>query len=190
MSRDQQNQTFKQAQANSQQDQGNAQTAFGGARGALGDFSGRLASYYSSDPFQTGGEFQRDQTTINAGRATANANALSNELNLTAKRSGENTASFAPTLAAAQRQGVMDTADAQAKSDAARLENETRYQQYGLDASKFPVQANDQLYSTSLGGSNSALGAQESAAKSPGLWDTLFTDAVQGAKTGGEIAAA
>lgn len=176
MSRDQQNQLFKTSTAD-------ASTAKQGVQSGLSAFNDRLTSYYGEDPYKAGGEFETANKTINASRANADSNALQNELNLSGKRSGENTASFAPNLVAAQRQSTLDAADAQAKSKAQQLENETRYQQYGIGASQFPVQANEQMYST-------AMGQASSAAKQPGLWDTLFEDAIKGASTGGEIAAA
>ena len=180
MTRNQSTQVFNQGMANSKQDQGNAQTALGGAEQGLSDYNSRLSSYYSNDPYKTGGQFQSDQTMINSARAGANAASLREALNNRAIRSGENTASYAPTLAMAQRIGTIDTATAQAQSDAQRLSDETRYQQYGLEASKFPVTANEGLYSTSLSGANQALNTAGSAAANNRSFGDTFGSALAG----------
>jgi hypothetical protein len=176
MSRSQQNQVFKTATDNSKQDQSNAQTAFNDAETGL-------KNYYSSDPYQPGGQFAKDASNINAARANANGQAVNDALTRHGKTSGENPAGYASNVVAANRQGTLDEADAQSKSDAQRLDSETKYQQFGIGA-------NTAISGQNLNAANGALSTGQQAAKEPGMWDTLFNDAIQGAKTGGEIAAA
>lgn len=190
MSRSQQEAISKQSAAQGTQLMGNANTALGGVNSGLTDFNSRLNKYYADDPFKRGGEFQTTQNTIAQGRANANASALKSELDLNSLRTGENTAGYANTLASAQRQGTLDAADAEAKANADRLKEETRYQSYGLEASKFPVQTQEGIYSGSVGGSNAALNTAGQNAKAPGFWDWFMENAQQGAKTGAAIAAA
>jgi hypothetical protein len=185
MSRDQQKQIAQTGIDNSKTDQSNAQTALGSANAGLDTFNSRLSSYYANDPYTKGGQFDQDQKTINASGANASSNALQSELQMTSKRSGENTGSFAPTLAKTQQEGVMAASDAQAKSDAARIAGETGYQQTGLTASEFPVTASNQQYATSLGGANNSLSVANPAAQAPGFWDWLSN---QGAKVAGQAA--
>lgn len=174
MSRDQQNQTFATATANSKQDQGNAQTAFNDAESGLSD-------YQASDPYQAGGQFAKDQSTINAGRAHADSSAVSDALTRHGTTSGEDTSSYAPTLAAATQKATLDEGTAQAQSDADRLSDETKYQQFGIGA-----QSN--ISGQNLNASNAALGTGEQAAKEPSLMDDLFNDAIKGSMTGAAIA--
>lgn len=190
MSRSDEGSVYKQAKGYADQDQNNAQTAFGGAESGIGDFKNRLDQYYSADPYKSGGDFEKSSKIIESGAANANSNALQNELNLAGKRSGENTASYAPTLLSAQRQGVLDVADREARDKQSQLENETRYQQYGLNASEFPVNAQTQLYHGAVGGRDAALSEEQKSAQAPGFWDWFMQNAQQGAKTGAEIAAA
>jgi hypothetical protein len=193
MTRKQQGQVFDQATKNSKQDQANAQSALGGVHSGLSDYNARLNTYYANDPYKAGGEYQTTENTIAQDRANANASALKDELQLTSERTGENTAGYANTLAAAQRQGTLDAADVEAKANADRLQQETRYQAYGLDASKFPVQTQEGIYGTSTGGANAGLGTAESAAKQPSFWEQWFSPegmqaAAKGAATGAAIA--
>lgn len=175
MSRGQQNQLFKTSTAD-------AATAKAGVASGLQDYKGRLDGYYGSDPYKKGGEFETDQNNILAAGADVKGKAVENELSRSGNRSGQNTAGYAGNVVAATRQAVLDQNKEQSESDAKRLEDETRFQQFGIGASSLPVTANQQMYS-------SATGTASSAAKEPGLWDTLFNDAVKGASVGGEIAA-
>lgn len=190
MSRSQQNQVYKTATGNSKQDQGNAQTAFNDAETGITGFQTQLDKYNANDPYTTGGEFAKDQSNINAGRANADAAAVRDSLDRHGKTSGENTSGYASNVVAATRQGTLDEADAQAKSDAQRLDNETKYSQFGVDAAKFPVQAQTQLQGQNLSAANGALSTGETAAKEPSIWDTLFEDAAKGAGEGAGMAAA
>lgn len=176
MSRDQQNQVFSTATANSKQDQGNAQTAFNDAETGLTD-------YQANDPYQAGGQFSKDQSTINASRANADSAAVGDALTRHGQTSGENTSGYGSNLVSATQKATLDEGTAQAQSDADRLSDETKYQQFGIGA-----QSN--ISGQNLNASNSALGTGEQAAKQPGMWDTLFQDAIEGSATGGKIAAA
>lgn len=189
MSRSQQNQVFNTGMANSKQDQGNAQTAFTGAETGINDFNANLAKYNSANPYTKGGEFATDESNINAGRANADASAVRDSLDRHGKTSGENTSGYASNVVSATRQATLDEADAQAKSDAARLGEDVKYRQFGVDASKFPVQAQTALSGQNLNAADSSLGTAESAAKAPSVWDELWGNAQQGAKMAATAAA-
>jgi hypothetical protein len=175
MSRADQAAISKTAQANSKEDQSNAEQQLAG-------FNSRLSAYDAADPYKPGGTYQTTQNTIAADSANADSNALQNELQGSGKRSGENTASFAPNLVAAQRQGVMDTATKEAQAETDRAGKETSYQQFGVGAQGSQV-------APELSAANSSLGTANDAAKAPGFWDWFMQQAQQGAATGAKIAA-
>jgi hypothetical protein len=176
MSRDQQNQLFKSSQAD-------AATAKAGVAKGLGDYNDKLNAYMSNDPYKAGGEFQIDQTNINAGRANADSAAVKDTLERHGKTSGENTSSYGSNAVAATRGATLDEAAAQSQSDATRLDSENKVQQFGVGASQFPVQANESMYA-------GATGTAEKSAQSPGFWDWFMQNAQQGAQTGAKIATA
>lgn len=166
MSRDQQNQVFSTATANSKQDQGNAQTAFNDAETGLTD-------YQANDPYQAGGQFSKDQSTINASRANADSAAVGDALTRHGQTSGENTSGYGSNLVSATQKATLDEGTAQAQSDAQRLDDQTKYAQFGIGA-----QSN--ISGQNLNASNSALGTGETAAKQPSLWDDVFENAATG----------
>lgn len=167
MSRDQQNQIFSTATANSKQDQGNAQTAFNDAETGLTD-------YQANDPYQAGGQFSKDQSTINASRANADSAAVGDALTRHGQTSGENTSGYGSNLVSATQKATLDEGTAQAQSDAQRLDDQTKYAQFGIGA-----QSN--ISGQNLSAADSALNTGQQAAKQPGVLDTLFQDAVEGA---------
>src|ERR1051326_7456277 len=124
MGRSESKQVFNQGTQQSTQNQQQANQSFQATQNGLNDFQNRLNQYYLNDPYKAGGEFAQAQKTIATSRANANSNALGNELRLSGLRSGENTAGYANTLAAAQRQGTRDTADALAKAETERIGDE------------------------------------------------------------------
>lgn len=164
MTRSQSTQVFNQGITNSKQDNTNAQTALSGVNSGLQKFQSGLDTYFSSDPYKTGGEFQQDQSNINAARANANSAALRDAFERHGATSGENTTGYASNLRKATQQSTLDEATAQANADAARLGDETRYQQFGVEQQKFPVQAEESVYGTSLGSRDRSLGTAGSAA--------------------------
>ncbi len=165
---------------NSKQDQGNAQTAFGGAQAGLSDYENRVNQFIAADPYKAGGDYQQAMNTIIGSRASADSNALGNELALSAQRSGENSANYAPTLAKATRDSTLDAQTAQAQALADRLNKETAYQGTAVDMSKFPVQANEGLYGSSLSGANASLGTAGSAAANNKSFGDTFGQAFAG----------
>jgi hypothetical protein len=174
MSRDQQNQIFSTATANSKQDQ-----ATGVA--ATNQEENDLSSYYGNDPYQAGGQFSKDQSTINASRANADSAAVGDALTRHGQTSGENTSGYGSNLVSATQKATLDEGTAQANSDAERIGDETKYQQFGIGAE-------NQIAGQNLNAANSALSTGQQAAKEPGVLDTLFNDAIQGSKTGAAIA--
>ncbi|HLJ25303.1 MAG TPA: hypothetical protein VKY85_01185 [Candidatus Angelobacter sp.] len=188
MSRGQSNAVFNAGMQNNSTLMGNAGTAFGNVQSGLGKFQSNLDSFMAADPYKAGGEFAQDQSNINAARANSDAAGIRNELQRGGARSGENTANYGNIVSSATRQATLDEGDAQAKADAQRINDETGYQEKGLQLSEFPVTANEGLYGSSVGGATGNLNAAGGAAKTPGLLDQLFGDAIQGASTGAAIA--
>lgn len=174
MTRSQSTDVYNTAKDNSKQDQGNAQTAFQGAEGDIASYKTAMDSFVNNDPYKTGGEFANDQKTIIGSRASADSGALKNELSLTAQRSGENSAGYAPALAKATRDSTLDAQTAQSQADADRLSKETAYSAEGVQMHQFPVQAESGLYSTSLGGSNASLNTAGGAAAANKSFGDVF----------------
>jgi hypothetical protein len=176
MSRDDQHKLF-------QQNQADAATARGGVAGGLADYNAKLDAYMKADPYKAGGEFATDESNINAARANADSASVRDTLERHGRTSGENTSGYGANAVAATRQATLDESNAQSQSEVARLDNENKYQQFGIGASTFPVTANENMYA-------SASGNATQNAKAPGFWDWFMQNAQQGAQTGAKIATA
>jgi hypothetical protein len=177
MTRSQSTDVYKTAKANSAQDQGNAQKAFGESEGDLASYRTAMDDFTKADPFKAGGEYETAEKNITGSRASADSGALKNELALTSQRSGENSASYAPALAKATRDATLDAQTAQSQAEADRLSKETAYSAEGVQMHQFPVQAEGNLYSTSLGGSNQSLSTAGGAAASNKSFGDVFGQA-------------
>jgi hypothetical protein len=192
MSRSTSAQIAQQGIANSQQDQANAQGALSATNSALNDYSSNLSQFmnYGRQTYGQGGEFAADQDTIAAGAAAAGTKAIGGDLALNAMRTGANTASYAPTVASATNQAEQTEEGQLASADATRLQNLTNVNQFGVTASALPAQVQAQLYGTSLGGSNSALGVASGASSaSPSLTDELAQDIPSAIGAAGNVGA-
>ena len=176
MGRSESKQVTQQSLDTSRNFQNQANQSFAATQGAIGDYQNRLNNFLARNPYTPGGEFQRNQTLINASTADAGNAAMKNTLDLAAQRSGENTAGFANNVAEAQRQTSRDVADQMAKADQARIDKETGIQQFGVQASALPADMQAKLYGTGAGESVGALNPAASAARTPGFWDE-FGDA-------------
>src|SRR5215472_311088 len=157
MGRSESKQVTQQSLDTSKNFQNQANQSFAATQGAIGDYQNRLNNFLARNPYTPGGEFQRNQTLINASTADAGNAAMKNTLDLAAQRSGENTAGFANNVAEAQRQTSRDLADQMAKADQARIDKETGIQQFGVQASALPADMQARLYGTGAGESVGAL---------------------------------
>lgn len=169
-------QIAQQGIANSAQNQTNAQNSLGSANTALKNYSSNLDNFmkFGRDTYGQGGEFAADQNAISSGAAAAGTKSIAGDLALNKLRTGQNSASYAPTLASARGNAEQNLTQNLAGADATRLQNLTNINQQGVQMSALPAQIQAQLYGTSLGGANSALGTGEQAsAASPSFTDML-----------------
>lgn len=187
MGRAQAAQITKQAQANSTADQSNAGAAFTGATKAIGDFSNAIGNYQQglNNIYGQGGEFQKDSSTMANDVSQAGQKSLQNDLNLNAQRTGENTASIAPTLAEADRQASRDLTSFNAGQDEKRLAALNSGNQFAVgEESKIPGDYS-QLYAPSVSGADSSLNTATNAnAQNKGFFDQIGTQLGQLATAG------
>ena len=184
MGRSQSAQISQQSEQNSEQNQGNAQEALGATNKSLQDYSSNLNKFmnFGRQTYGANGEYMKDQNAIATTTAAGGANATKGDLALNSMRTGENTASYAPAVAEAQRQNEQGVTSQLANADSSRLDKLTAINQYGVQASSLPASVQAGLYGTSLGGSNAAMGTAASAsAASPGFFDVFGQDLAQGA---------
>lgn len=156
MSRAQQNQVFQQATGNATQNQGNAEASFGTASNAINQ---RLANP-GYDP--------ATKTAITSSSQDANNAAfgsLSQEAQARAARTRNDAGSneLADSLAMQRGQG----------SAAAAMEAQKTIGNAALTDRQKAISDMEQLYGTSIGASDRALGTGEQAAQHPGFWDTV-----------------
>lgn len=177
-------QISQQSEANSAQNQGNAQTALAATNDSLKKYSTNLDNFMSfgRKTYGSDGEFMKDQNTIANTTAKAGTTNLAGDLAVNKLRTGENSASYAPTVASSINQSEQALTDKLATADASRLDKLTMLNQFGVQASALPASVQSGLYGTSLGGSNAAMGTAASAAQaSPGFFDVFGQDLAQGA---------
>lgn len=173
MSRGQSTQTFNTATANSNQDQSNAQSSYGATQGDINDYKDQLAKFTSSNPYTKGGEYDQTINTGLANTSQAGANSLAGNLQSQALRTGQNSGADAATAAQYARQNQTQLSADQATAQQGRISNEAGYNQQALTDATEPISAQSNLYSTSLGGGNTALNTAAGAAQTPSFFDTL-----------------
>jgi len=184
MGRSESKQAFNDSQANQKQDQANAAAALSGENQAIGNFQNSIGNYgnFIWDTFRPGGEFIKDATTAATSANSGGNNSYQDFLSNTAKRTGSGTT---PQMVAASeeaaRQGKRDVANTLLTADQQRIAGlgagmQTVMQEEGAIPGMYGGE-----YSSSLGGSNAALGHETQAASQPGFWDTFLPALAGGA---------
>jgi len=162
MSRAQQSQIFNTATGNATADQANAQGSFGTASNAINQ---RLANP-GYDPATKTAITSSGQDATNAAFGS-----LSQEAQARAARTRNDAGSneLADSLAMQRGQGSADAA----------MKAQTTIGNAALTDRQKAISDMENLYGTSLGGSNTSLSTAGRAAEQPGFWDT-FGNAVAG----------
>lgn len=186
--RSQSKQVANQGMAQSAQNAQQGATAFGAANNSISDLQKQVKTFQASNPFKIGGEWDTSQRTINADTSNAGTNALQQQMALNAQRTGLNAASYAPSLAEAQRSAARDQAAAEAKAEQQRIGSEAAYNAEGVQMGTLAPDLQARLYGTATGGASGNLNPAASAAKTPGFMDTLIPSLIQGGATVGAAA--
>jgi hypothetical protein len=169
---------FNQAQGAAAEDQGNAQTALANTNTALANYSSNLGNFmnFGRATYGPNGTYMADQNAIANTAAHATAGTLSGQMALNAQRTGENTASYAPSAQAAKQQGQIDQTSGLATADANRLQALTNINQYGVQASALPAQVQSSLYGTGTSGAGGQQSTATQAAAVPSGWQVFGQD--------------
>lgn len=173
MSRSQQGSIYDTATANSGADQTAATAARTAEQGDISSYQNQLAKFAASNPYAQGGEFDTDTNKKLSAVADAGSGAITNQLQTQAARTGENATAANATAAEAARANLRDLSAGEAASTQARIGAKAGYDQSVVNAEAVPAELEQGIYSTSLGGGNTALGVGENAAQTPSFWDTL-----------------
>lgn len=184
---------FNQAEGAASTDQGAATSADTATNNALSTYSNNLSNFmnFGQNTYGANGTYAADQKAINTAGAAASAQTLGSQMGLNAMRTGENTASYAPAVAAETQAGQQAVTANLAQSDANRLQALTNINQYGVQASALPAQVQAGLYGSSLSGASGQQGSATQAASVPSGWQVFGQDlagavgsAAQGYATG------
>ncbi len=190
MSRGQSSSVESTASKNSATDQSNAQSSYGATQSDIADYRKQLGDFMSSNPYTKGGEYDQTINTGLANMSDAGSNSLRGALQSQALRTGQNSAADAATAAEYARQNQRQLSGDEATAEQNRIAGDTAYKQTGLQAATEPISAEGQLYGTSSGAANSALGTAAQAAQTPSFWDTLgssFAGALGKTAGGGNV---
>lgn len=173
--------TNRQALATSKDYNQQADQSFGADNAAITNYQKSVSDFAAANPYGIGGQFQQDQSRINADTSNAGTNSLNDAMRLNAQRTGQNDASYAPALAEAQRKAARDQATSEATADQKRIQQDAIYRQQATQFASMTPDMYARLYGTSVGGSTGALGpAATTAVGSKGFGQT-FGDAFAGA---------
>ena len=173
MSRGQSGQAFDTAQGQESTDQGESQESFSGANAAIENYQNSLSKFVSSNPYTSGGEYDRTILPALSQTEQAGASSVRGALQSNAARTGENAAGSAASAASAEEQSTRDLATEEAGAEQTRISDEAGYNQQGVQMASEPISAEEGLFGTSTSGANSAEGNATNAAKTPSFWDTL-----------------
>lgn len=169
-----------QGMAQSAQNQQQGSESFSAGMSGVQDLQNQAQQFRRQNPYRIGGQFQRDQSQINADTSSAGTNSLNDAMKLNAVRTGQNEASYAPALAEAQRSASRDLATSEAKADQQRIASDVAYRQAAVGMSGLAPDLASRLYGTATGGASSNLNPAASAAKTPGFMDTLVPALISG----------
>lgn len=174
MSRSGSNAVQDQATSESKTNFDNSQNSYVQTQNDVGNYQDQLAKYSAADPFNAGGEFQTAENKVLSAAAGGVADSARTELQSGSARRGDN-----PALANAQAASIADSsqrtlAGEEGAAEATRIGKEADYGKSVLDATKFPVEAESDLYKGASGASNQELSvAQDAAAHSPSFGDVF-----------------
>lgn len=181
MSRDQSSDISTTAQTNSGTDQTAAENAQTAENTDIGNYDSQLSQYAASNPYVQGGEDQTAQNQTLAANADVGSQAITNQEQTQAQRTGQNAGAANATAAAAAQQNLINESSAEGADNTTRIGDEATYNQGVLGASEVPAQLEAGEASTDLGAANSALSTSESAsAASPSFWDELSSGLTSG----------
>ena len=169
---------FNQSDGAAAADQGEATAANTATNTALSNYSNNLSNFmnFGQNTYGANGTYAADQKAINTAGAAASAQTLGSQMGLNAMRTGENTASYAPAVAAETQAGQQAVTANLAQSDANRLQALTNINQYGVQASALPAQVQAALYGSSLSGASGQQGSATQAASVPSGWQVFGQD--------------
>jgi hypothetical protein len=161
----------KVANAAAATDASNASTAYGAASGDIGTYLSNVNSTLAAgNPFQSK-DYLTNQNLQTSGAMNSANNAEQQLLGSTVAKTGTNSAALADTEASSARQGQRDLTQYNAGRDTSNEDTYLNQQDKLLGDEATGASQEAGLYSTSLGGQNSALGtaqqgedAQEQAA--------------------------
>jgi hypothetical protein len=173
VSRSQSTGVYNTASGNSSQDQSNAQSAYGSTQGDINNYQNQLSKFVSSNPYQSGGEYDQTINTGLANTSQAGANSLAGNLQSQALRTGQNSAADAATAATYARNNQQQLSSDEANAQQTRIGDEAQYNEAGLQAATEPISAESSLYGTSSGAANTAENTAAGAAQTPSFWDEM-----------------
>lgn len=173
MSRSQQSKIIDTASGNSGADQTAATDAATAEKADIGAYEGQLAKYAGENPYTAGGEFDTATDAKLSGVADAGSGAILNQEQTIAQRTGQNAGSAEAIAAEAARANQRQLSSDEATATQARIGSEADYNKGVVAASEVPASLDAGMYSTSLGGANTALNTAGTAAQTPGFFDTL-----------------
>lgn len=173
MSRSQETQVLDTANANSSADQTAAEKAQAAETTDIGNYETQLAKFAAGNPYTAGGEYQTAQNQTLAGTADAGSAALTDQLQTQAQRTGQNAAGANATAAENAREAQRTLSAEEGSTNDTRIGDEAGYNQTTLNATAVPAQIEQGIYGTGVAGANGALNTAQSAAQTPGFWDTL-----------------
>src|SRR5579859_6313354 len=121
MGRSESKQVVNQETSQSAQDQANAQAAFGSTNAAVGDYRKALSGFMAANPYGQGGEYERSQAAIGNNVAAAGQNAVTEDINNSVARTGENRANAPNVIAESRRNQERSLTNFLAGSNADRI---------------------------------------------------------------------
>lgn len=173
MSRSQQSTVIDTAEGNSGADQTAAENAQTAENTDIGNYESQLSQYAASNPYTSGGEYQTSQNQSLAANADVGSQAITNQEQTQAQRTGQNAGAANATAAAAAQQNLINESSAEGADNTTRIGDEANYNQGVVSASEVPAQLEAGEASTDLGAADSALNTAAGTSSTPGFWDTL-----------------
>jgi hypothetical protein len=151
----------KVANAAAATDASNASTAYGAASGDIGTYLSNVNSTLAAgNPFQSK-DYLTNQNLQTSGAMNSANNAEQQLLGSTVAKTGTNSAALADTEASSARQGQRDLTQYNAGRDTSNEDTYLNQQDKLLGDEATGASQEAGLYSTSLGGQNSALGTAQ-----------------------------
>lgn len=173
MTKSQSNQAFNTASGQQATTAGNAQSSYNSAQGDVTNYQDALAQYAAQNPYTQGGQFQTAQNQQMADTAAAGSTAAQQAITGAMVRSGLNpTAAVAAGEQVAEKNAQTEMGQ-EAGANEARLSGLSNYNNSVLNASAKPEEMEQSLMNSQLQGTDSALGNETSASKTPSFWQEL-----------------